>query len=100
MTIKNLLFEEQSKLVCTLKQHKKKCNVSPVPLCLILQKKKDKNLQIFCTNLCCIMIFVEFSQIFVYFVSGFRLMISNKMSEKTCPFVTYTIINVLLKGMK
>ena len=91
MTLKNLLFEEQSKLVCTLKQHKKKCNVSLVPLCLILLKKKDKNLHKSCTNLCCIMIFVEFSQIFVYFVSGFRLMISNKMSEKTCPFVTYTI---------
>ena len=52
MTLKNLLFEEQSKLVCTLKQHKKKCNVSLVPLCLILQKKKDKNLHKSCTNLC------------------------------------------------
>jgi hypothetical protein len=43
MTLKNLLFEEQSKLVCTLKQHKKKCNVSLVPLCLILQKKGQKS---------------------------------------------------------
>lgn len=61
MKLKNLLFKEQSKLVCTLKQHKKKCNVSLVPLCLILQKKKDKNLQKSCTNHCCIKIFVEFS---------------------------------------
>ena len=98
MNLKNLLFEEQSKLVCTLKQHKKKCNVSLVPLCLILLKKKDKNLHKSCTNHCCIKIFVEFSQIFVYFVSGFRLMISNKMSEKTCPFVTYTIINCVKNG--
>ncbi len=52
MNIKNLLFEEQSKLVCTLKQHKKKCNVSLVPLCLILQKKMNKNLHKSYTNLC------------------------------------------------
>lgn len=61
MNLKNLLFREQSKLVCTLKQHKKKCNVSLVPLCLILPKKMDKNLHKSYTNLCCIMIFVEFS---------------------------------------
>ena len=52
MTLKNLLFEEQSNLVCTSKQHKKKCNVSLVPLCLILLKKMDKNLHKSCTNLC------------------------------------------------
>ena len=50
MTLKNLLFEEQSKLVCTLKQYKKKSNVSLVPLCLILLKKKDKYLHKSCTN--------------------------------------------------
>ena len=58
MTLKNLLFEEQSKLVCTLKQHKKKCNVSPVPLCLIRRTKISINLA---------QIFVDF-----YFLLNFR----------------------------
>ena len=60
MNIKNLLFKEQSKLVCTLKQHKKKCNVSLVPLCLIRRTKISINLAQIFVVLCFLLNFRRF----------------------------------------
>ena len=43
MTLKNLLFEEQTKLVCTLKHHRKKWNGSSAFVFNITKKEGQKS---------------------------------------------------------